>query len=436
MTATLTTQPVPPAGDARPAWQRVVYNHKVLFIGLFLFLLLSIVRSWRDATDLTSSKTIGSTLRFTIPILLAGLAGLWAERVGVVNIGIEGMMIFGTWFGGVGAWKFGPWVGLLLAIVGGMLGGLIHAVSTVTFNVNHIISGVAINLFALYGMRYLSELWWSGSGAPQGAGISQSPQQKSPPTRFDFPFLSGGKIGSWKSPDVLGWLEERGWPVIADAAGVLRGFTFNVHLITLLALAMVPLTAFVLWRTKYGLRVRSSGEAPSAAESLGVKVLPLRYTALIISGGFAGFGGGYLAIVASSYYRQGQTANKGFIGLATMIAGNWRPTGVLSSGFLFGYPEALNRVGREALPQLFVFFAIVCAAWFVLALIRQQWVQSGMGLALAVLLFVWWVRIDEIPESLTGGIPYLLTIVVLSTASRRLRPPAHAGTSYRPGESH
>ncbi len=448
MSATITTQSAPTTPSTVPTWKRVVYNHKVLFIGLVLFLVLSFVRAFAEGgDDLTSSKTIGSTLRFTIPILLAGLAGLWAERVGVVNIGIEGMMIFGTWFGGVGAWKFGPWWGLVLAIIGGMLGGLIHAAATVTFNVNHIISGVAINLFAFYGMRYMSELLWSGPDAPQGAGISQSPQQNSPPARFDFPFLSGGKIGSWKSPDVLGWLEcggsrssvpkcDEGWPVIGDMAGVLRGFTFNVHLITLLALLMVPLTTFVLWRTKFGLRVRSSGEAPAAAESLGVRVTSLRYSALLISGGFAGFGGGYLAIVASSYYRQGQTANKGFIGLATMIAGNWRPTGVLASGFLFGYPEALNRVGREALPQLFIFGAIVCAGWFGFALFRRRWVVSGVALGLGVLLFVWWLRIDEIPESLTGGLPYMLTLIVLATASQKLRPPAYAGQPYRSGESH
>jgi simple sugar transport system permease protein len=449
MSATLAS---PQAGTEVPVplWMRVVRNHKVLFIALVLFVLLSIVRAWRGADDLTSSKTVGSTLRFTIPILLAGLAGLWAERVGVVNIGIEGMMIFGTWFGGVGAWKFGPWVGLLLAIVGGMVGGLIHSVATVTFNVNHIISGVAINLFALYGMRYLSELWWSGSDAPQGAGITQSPQQRRPPTRFDFPFLSGGKIGSWKSPDMLGWLEKRGWPVIGDIAGVLRGFTHNVHVITLLALATVPLTSFVLWRTKFGLRVRSSGEAPAAAESLGVRVLPLRYTALLVSGACAGFGGGYLSIVASSYYRQGQTANKGFIGLATMIAGNWRPTGVLSSGFLFGYPQGLNLVGRDALLDLFIFGAIVCLAWAIFSVIRARWVQFGLAVVLGSMLYIWWDgiplvddiwfvhdswEVTRIPESLTGGIPYLLTIIVLAVASQRLRPPEHAGQPYRPGES-
>ena len=437
MSATITTQPTTSRPADVPAWKRVVYNHKVLFIGLTLFLVLSFVRALAEGgDDLTSSKTVGSTLRFTIPILLAGLAGLWAERVGVVNIGIEGMMIFGTWFGGVGAWKFGPWWGLVLAIIGGMLGGLIHATATVTFNVNHIISGVAINLFAFYGMRYMSELLWSGRDAPQGSGISQSPQQSSALPRFDFLFLSGGHIGSWKSPDMLGWLEKRGWPVIGDAASIVRGFTWHVSAGTIIALALVPITAWVLWRTRFGLRVRSSGESPESAETLGVKVLALRYKGLMISGALAGLGGGYLSIVASSYYRERQTANKGFIGLATMIGGNWRPTGVLASSFLFGFPEALNRVGRDALPHLFLFGAIVAIAWVLASVLRKRWIAAGIGVALTVLLFIMWDRIDEIPESLTTGVPYLLTLIVLALASARLRPPAHAGMPYRPGESH
>lgn len=437
MSATLTDTPVAPVTSG-PWWQPLL-RRRTLLIVLFLFIVMSFIRAnVDDARKLSASFTVFTTLEFTMPILLAGLAGLWAERVGVVNIGIEGMMILGTWFGAVGAWKWGPWVGLLFAILGGALGGLIHAVATVTFNVNHIISGVAINLLAFGAMRFISQVWW-GSGAsdvPQGAGISQSPQQSSALPRFDFLFLSGGHIGSWKSPDMLGWLERRGWPVIGDVASIARGFTWHVSAGTLIALALVPLTAWVLWRTRFGLRVRSSGESPEAAETLGVKVLALRYRGLMISGAFAGLGGGYLSIVASSYYREHQTANKGFIGLATMIGGNWRPTGVLASSFLFGFPEALNRVGRDALPHLFLFGAIVCIAWCLVSILRRRWVAFGVGVPLTVLLFVMWTRIDEIPESLTTGVPYLLTLIVLALASARLRPPAHAGMPYRPGESH
>ena len=439
--------PPPPLGTVDPWWKPLL-RRRMLLIVAFMFVTMSFIRAnAHGATKLSASFTVFTTLEFTMPILLAGLAGLWAERVGVVNIGIEGMMIFGTWFGAVGAWKWGPWVGLLLAVIGGMIGGAIHAVATVTFNVDHVISGVAINLLAFGAMRYISELWW-GPGAdnvPQGAGITQSPQQKWSLPRFDVPFLAGGRIGSWHTPDMMGWLEKRGWPVIGDAASILRGFTSRISVATIIALLLVPLSSWVLWRTRFGLRVRSSGEDPASAESLGVRVAGLRYRALIISGGFAGLSGGYLSIVASSYYRQGQTANKGFIGLATMIAGNWRPGGILASSFLFGFPEALNRVARQALPSLFLFGSIVCLAWLIAAVIRKAWLQVPFAFALGFLVWTWWNgmpftdrwgKVDEIPESLTTGVPYLLTLIVLATASQRLRPPAHAGRPYRSGEDH
>ncbi|MEK9937219.1 MAG: ABC transporter permease, partial [Ilumatobacter sp.] len=310
---------------------------RMIAVGLVLLGVMSIVRLITGFDNLTSSGTIGAALRLTVPILLAGLAGLWAERVGILNIGIEGMMILGTWFGAFGAWKFGPWIGLLLAVVGGMLGGAIHAVATIRFNIDQVISGVVMNLLSLYGMRYLSELAFDG--VPQG-GISQSPPQRGAIPRIDVPFLSGG----WSTPDVLGWFEERGWFLIGDLAGITRGLTTNLSLASLIAIILVPVSAWVLWRTTFGLRLRSSGESPESAESLGVDVIRIRYLGLLISGGFAGLGGGFLAIVSSSYYRQGQTAGRGFIGLATMIFGNWRPSGVLGGAAVFGYSEGLKLV--------------------------------------------------------------------------------------------
>jgi general nucleoside transport system permease protein len=406
---------------------------RILVIASVLGVLLSLTRVLTDGDDLTSSATAGATLRVTIPILMAGLAGLWAERVGIVNIGIEGMMILGTWFGGWGAWQFGPWVGLLMGILGGALGGLLHAFAVVRFNVNHIISGVAINLLALGAMRYLSELVFVGE---QGGGISQSPPQEAPIPRISFPFLAGGELFGWRSPDILGWLEERRWFLVADAAGVSRGLVFNVSWASLIALALVPLTAWVLWRTRFGLRLRSSGEAPAAAESLGVRVAPLRYVAVMISGGFAGFGGAFLAIVSSSYYRQGQTANRGFIGLATTIFGNWRPFGVLGGASLFGFAEALQLVGRDSLPKLFLFLSFVAGLMVIASLVRHRLVPAINGTIAAALLLIGYFTIEEVPEPLTKAAPYVLTLVVLATASQRLRPPAHAGLPYRSGESH
>ena len=131
---------------------------RIVTILVVFVVTMSVVRTWTGFDDLTSSGTIGATLRLTVPILLAGLAGLWAERAGILNIGIEGMMILGTWFGAFGAWKFGPWVGLVLAIVGGMIGGGIHAVATIRFGIDQVISGVVINLLAFFGSLF---------GAPQ-----------------------------------------------------------------------------------------------------------------------------------------------------------------------------------------------------------------------------------------------------------------------------
>lgn len=394
-----------------------------------LFVLLSIVRFTTDASALTSSITVGAALRATIPILLAGLAALWADRVGIVNIGIEGMMILGTWFGGWAAWQWGAYVGVLFAILGGSLGGLIHCVAVTRFNVDHVISGVAINILALGAMRYLSELIFVGE---QGGGITQSPQQTSSIGKLSLPVLSGG----WGTPDVLGNLEKRGWFLISDAAGILRGLTIDVSYLSILALVLVPVTFFVLWRTRFGLRIRSSGEQPHAAESLGVKIVPLRYQAMLISGGLAGLGGGFLAIVATSFYRQGQTQERGYIGLATAIFGNWRPTGVLGGSALFGFGEALQLVGSKAVPKLFLVFAIVGLVALIRAVMKRKVVPAVVIGVLAALSLLAFVAVDEVPEPLTKSVPFVLTLIVLATAAQRLRPPAYTGRPFVSGEEH
>lgn len=404
-------------------------RNRMLVYGVVLFVLLSFVRWVTDADALTSSTTIGAALRATVPILLAGLAALWSDRVGVVNIGIEGMMILGTWFGGWAAWQYGAWAGVLFAMFGGMLGGLLHAVAVVRFNVDHVISGVAINILAFGAMRYMSELVFVGE---EGGGISQSPPQSSSIGRVTVPFLAGGG----DTPDLLGDIEDQGWFLVSDAAGVLRGLMWNVSYLSIIALLLVALTGFVLWRTRFGLRVRSSGEAPHAAETLGVKIAPLRYAALSISGALAGLGGGFLAIVSSSFYRQGQTANRGYIGLATSIFGNWRPSGVLGGSVLFGFGEALNLVGSTALPNLFLLFAILAGLAAIMQFRRSKVTSAISVLVLGTVSLVLFLTVDEVPEPLTKSVPYVLTLVVLATAAQRLRPPAYNGRPFRSGEEH
>ena len=406
----------------------------ILLVAIFGALaIISTVRLWTDKDGLTSSGTIGTALRLTVPILLAGMAGLWAERCGVLNIGIEGMMIFGTWAGAWGAWQFGPWVGLLFAILGGMFGGLVHSIATVRFNIDQVISGVVINLFAFFGVRYLSELVYVGK---KGGGISQSPPQKWALPRFDLPILSGGEIAGWKSPDFLGWLELRRWFIIGDLGGIGRGLTHNISWATVIALVVVPVSTWVLWRTRFGLRLRSSGESPVAAESLGVDVIRLRYYGLLISGGLAGLAGGTLSIVASSYYRQGQTAGRGFIGLATMIFGNWRPSGIMTGAMLFGYAEGIKLVASDSITALFLFIAAISGVFLIYAIIRRKRIQVLIALVAFCLSALAYQTVDTVPESLTQSLPYVVTLIVLATANQRLRPPAMAGVPFRRGEPH
>jgi simple sugar transport system permease protein len=203
-----------------------------------------------------------------------------------------------------------------------------------------------------------------------------------------------------------------------------------------IALALVPLSAWLLWRTRFGLRLRSSGEAPDAAESLGVKVTRVRYGGLLISGGMAGFSGAYLAIVPFNAYRQGQTAGRGFIGLATMIFGNWMPTGVLGGALLFGWTDALKLRKSDSITALFLFITFLAGVAVILALYRRKVVSAGVAAAAGALFLIVYLTVDEVPESLTQATPYLATLIVLATASQRLRPPAFAGRPWRSGEGH
>jgi len=405
-----------------------------LILSLGVVLILSIVRIVTNANDITSSGTISSTMRVATPILLAGLAGLWAERAGIVNIGIEGMMIVGSWMGGYGAWKWGSWAGIALALAGGAIVGLIHALATVRFNVDHVVSGIAINILAAGSTEYLSIIFFKGK---PGGGESQSPTGRGGYGEFDMPFLAGGRIGSWRSPDILGWIERKhDWPLLPDLAGLVRGLISDVYIPTLVALAIVPLTAFVLWKTRFGLRLRSSGEAPSAGESLGVPINKLRYQAMAISGSLAAFGGAYLSCVFTSTYRQGQVGGQGFIGLATTIFGNWNPFGVFRGALLFGFPTALKFRDEKNVPALLLVAAILLVAVAAYLASKNKMSAAGGALTAAIVSGATYLLVDTVPSEFVAATPYIVTILVLAGARQQLRPPAHAGQPYRPGESH
>jgi simple sugar transport system permease protein len=253
---------------------------------------------------------------------------------------------------------------------------------------------------------------------------------------LDLPFITGGRLFGWKTPDITGWFERRHWFLVSDISAVIRGVGRNVSFATLIVLVLVPLSAWILWRTRFGLRLRSSGEAPAAASSLGVNIPRLRYQGMAISGGLAGLGGAFLSIVAANGYREGQTGGQGFIGLATTIFGNWRPSGVLSGAILFGFATALRLRDVKNVPALFLVMAMALLVMGILSLRKRRIVAGSVSIACAILAAIGFVTINEIPQSLTFITPHVITLIVLATASQRLRPPAFAGRPYREGESH
>ncbi|WP_433251934.1 ABC transporter permease [Streptosporangium sp. CA-135522] len=407
----------------KPVRFRLTWQVLLLALG-GLVVLLSLTRAVTGAVDLTSAGAINAAVALAVPIGLAGLGGLWSERAGVVNIGLEGMMILGTWCGAWGAIHFAnPWAGVVAGAIGGALGGLLHAIATVTFGVDHIISGVAINILGLGVTQFLSKVTFAEM---PGGGDSQSPPVPKPGI-VSLPWVG----------DPLATLEAKQWFLLSDVAGILRGLTTNVSLFTILAILLIPLTFYALWRTAFGLRLRSCGERPVAAESLGVNVYFYKYVAVVVSGALAGLGGAFLSLVAASAYREGQTGGRGFIGLAAMIFGNWRPGGLAAGATLFGYTDALQlRRGGESVHALLLLVAILIAGVAIYQLVRQNRTRAALitgGAAIAV--FVVFALTDTIPPQFTSVTPHITTLLVLSLAAQRLRPPAADGVPYRRGQA-
>lgn len=404
---------------------------RYMLIGAAAVLIMTIAETITGTSDLTSRSTAGAALRLAIPILLAGLGGLYSERSGIVNIGLEGMMIAGTWFAAWGSWSFGPWRGVLFGLAGGALFGLIHAVATVTFNVDHIVSGVAINILGLGSMRFLSSIVYTPE---TGGSVIQSPAVATLST-FSLPFLAGGTVFGWTSPDFFGWLELQEWFFISDLAGILRGFTGDMSWLTLAGLLVVPLTAWLLWRTSWGLRLRSCGEDPWAAESLGVPVLRMKYYAVIISGALAGLGGAFLVLVQAGIYREGMSGGRGFIGLGALIFGNWMPAGVLSGALVFGFGDSLQFRGPDVVRAFILAVAIALFLAGIYAMTRSEVRRAVIQGAVGAGLLLFYMLVSQVPTQLLTATPYLITLFVLAAATQRLRMPAADGARYAKGEA-
>ncbi len=405
-----------------PAWARWALYAA---IGVFL---LTAVQSISDTERLTQVATSREMLRWAVPIFLAGLGGLFSERAGVVNIGLEGMIILGMWFGAWGSIEYGAWWGLLIGVLGGMIGGTLHAIATVTFNVDHIISGVAINILAPAITRYLSEeVWGSPTTSPRTTAVGD----------WDVPFLAGGTIFGWESPDFL--LTVSNWDIwwLSDMSQLARGLLRGTSWVSIIALLLVPFTVWLIWRTRFGLRLRICGEKPSAGEAQGIDIIRYKYIAVIISGGLAGLGGAFISTELSGLFQGGNSAGRGFIGLAALIFGNWRPGGVLIGALLFGYVFGLDLKDLDgtASHAMLLVNAIALAAVAAWAFSRRRIADTVLASVLGLGALFWWIVADTVPSWWSNTLPYVVVLIVLVFFAQRLRMPAADGQPYRKGET-
>lgn len=287
---------------------------------------------------------LAATLRVATPLILAALAGLFAERAGVVDVGLEGKMLAGAFAAAAVAHVTGSaWIGMAAAIGAGTALALVHAVACVTLRGNQVVSGMAINVLAA-GLTATLALAW---------------------------FQQGGQT-----------------PALTGSARFAAGF-FGQTAPTLIAFALVPLAAFILWRTRFGLRLRAAGENPAAVDAAGVSVARLRHAGVLIAGVLSGMAGAVISTAQAAGFVVEMTAGRGFIALAALILGHWRPWPVLATCLLFGLLDAVA--------------------------IRLQGAEI-LGIAF--------------PVQLVQALPYILTVVLLAGFVGRAIPPAASGIPY------
>jgi simple sugar transport system permease protein len=258
--------------------------------------------------DIITVGLFASAIRLATPIAFAALGGMFSERGGVINIGLEGMMLTCAFSAVAGTHFFGnPWIGLLIALLVGALQGLLHGLISIKFQGNQIVSGTGINIFALGFTAYMSQVIWGSRGA------SDAVQGMDP---ISIPLIN----------DI---------PIIGEIIGT---HTPLVYILIIL----VIISYIILFKTPFGLRIRAVGEHPAAADTAGVNVFKIKYLCVIISGLFAGFGGAFLSLGHLNLFAWGMTGGRGFIALAAMIFGGWMPFRVLGASLLFGFSDALQ----------------------------------------------------------------------------------------------
>ena len=314
----------------------------------------------------TLLQLLDSTLRLGTPLLLACLAGLYSERAGIFDIGLEGKMLMAAMSAGaVAALTGSVWIGLLAAIAGSMLFAILHGIASITFRGNQLISGVALNFLAS-GITVLTAQALFGQGG------------RTPPLSGDARF----------NPITLPFAEAlKDVPVIGPLYyEVISGHSILVYA----ALACVPLTWWLLYRTRFGLRLRAVGENPASVDTAGVSVMGLRFAAVMITGVLCGLAGAYMATALQAGFGREMTAGRGYIALAALIFAKWRPFQALGATMLFGFFQALA--------------------------LRPDVVEGVVG--------------QKVPVSMLDALPYVLTVLVLAGFVGKAIPPRAGGEPY------
>src|SRR6056297_1599178 len=269
---------------------------------------------------------LSTTLRMATPLILASLGGMFSESSGVINIALEGIMLIGAFTAMAGSYFVGPWFGVLAAVIVGMLVALVHAIASITFRADQIVTATAINIFATGITGFLLRLIFGEAG--------QSPSVQD--------------VGTWTIPII------NKIPFIKNVLGEQIPFVY-------IALGLVALSYWVLFKTPFGLRIRSVGEHPAAADSVGINVIKMRYIAVIMSGFFAGLAGASLSIGLLDLFVKNMSSGRGFIALAAMIFGKWTPHGAMLAALLFGFADALQMLGQTLgltfIPRQFLLMA-------------------------------------------------------------------------------
>ena len=335
-------------GERRFGWYAVA----TAVLGFALAYLATRSEVGKLETVVVWSALFASMLRFATPLIFAALGGMFSERSGVVNIGLEGMMLMGAFFGIMAADKLDSWfLGLLVGVLSGGAMALLHAIWSVHLRADQIISGFAINFLALGLTGYLFIDIYGQEGTPT-----------------DIPSI----------PNVrLSFLDDV--PFLGDIFG-------NLNLMIWIALILIPLSWLVLFKTPLGLRIRAVGEHPRAADTVGIDVYRIRYGAVIASGMLAAAGGAFLSIGFVNSFNENMTAGRGFIALAAVIFGNWRPFGAAAACLLFGFSSAL----AQRLPEY-----------------------------------------SESAATLFQALPYVLTLIAVAGVIGRSIPPAADGRPYQ-----